>query len=108
MCGNVNHMEKQSNAKKKYVIIRAAQAGCFAGELHRHAGDCVTLHNARRLWYWAGAASLSQLATTGTSKPEQCKFPIAVASQEILGVIEILDVTAAARASIEAVSVWSE
>jgi hypothetical protein len=90
----------------RYVIIRAKQAGCFAGELVDRNGDTVTLNNSRRLWYWAGAASLSQLAVSGTSKPDSCKFPDTVPNHEILGVIEILDVTPTARKSIEAVPIW--
>ncbi len=91
---------------ERYVIIRAKDAGCFAGILTERNGNSVVLTQSRRLWYWAGAASLSQLASEGTSKPQDCKFPPAVARQEILGVIEVLDVEPAARASIEGVPVW--
>ena len=96
----------KAGTNSRYVIIRARDAGCFAGELAERNGDSVVLHNARRLWYWAGAASLSQLAMEGTSQPRACKFPPVVTSQEVLGVIEIIDVTPAARASIESVPVW--
>ena len=54
----------------RYVIIRSQNAGCFAGNLESRDGDTVVLTESRRLWYWAGAASLSQLATEGTSKPK--------------------------------------
>jgi hypothetical protein len=94
--------------KKKYVIVRTQSAGVFAGELESREGQEVVLLNARRLWYWAGAASLSQLAMTGTSKPKDCKFPTAVDRVELLQVIEILDVTTTARKSIEGVPVWQE
>ena len=63
--------------------------------------------NARRLWYWDGAASLSELAMRGTKKPKQCKFPVAVDRVVLLGVIEVLDVTAQAEASISAVPEWT-
>lgn len=53
----------------KRVIVRTYSAGVFAGELETKDGREVTLMNARRLWYWTGAASLSQLAQEGTSKP---------------------------------------
>ncbi len=99
-------MPDKQTTNGKYVIIRAKDAGCFAGELSERNGDTVILHNSRRLWYWAGASSLSQLAVEGTSKPKDCKFPVAVPNHEILGVIEILDVTPAARKSIEEVPVW--
>lgn len=90
----------------RYVIIRSRDAGCFAGELVSRNGDSVILKNSRRLWYWAGAASLSELAVSGTSNPKQCKFPEAIQNHEILGVIEIIDATSVGRASIEAVPVW--
>lgn len=92
--------------EKKYVIVRTYSAGVFAGEMESRNGQEVVLLNARRLWYWEGAASLSQLAMEGTSLPKGCKFPVAVNRVELLQAIEILDTTPAARASIEAVPVW--
>ena len=64
------------------------------------------LTEARRIWYWKGAASLSQLATDGTSAPSECKFPAPVARVTVLEAIEIIDVTDAARKSIEGVPTW--
>ena len=93
--------------KLKYVIVRTYSAGVFAGELESRNGREVVLLNARRLWYWSGAASLSELAVRGTSKPSECKFPVAVPCVELIEVIEILDVTAEARANIEGVPVWT-
>src|ERR1700676_518182 len=95
-------MAKQS---ERYVIVRTQSAGVFAGNLKSRTGSEVMLTDARRLWFWDGAASLSQLAVEGTSKPKPCKFPVAVPSVELLGVIEILDVTEAAKKSIEEVLV---
>ncbi len=94
-------------AKQKYVIVRTQSAGVFAGNLASRKGQEVVLEDARRLWYWAGAASLSQLATDGTSKPESCKFPTSVKRVELLQTIEIIDVTPKAEASIKAVAVWT-
>jgi hypothetical protein len=89
-----------------YKIVRTYSAGVFAGELESRNGKEVVLKNARRLWFWDGAASLSQLATDGTSKPKTCKFPCEVARVELLEAIEILDVTEKARESIKGVPVW--
>jgi hypothetical protein len=94
--------------KLKYVVVRTYSAGVFAGELESRKGQEVVLRNARRIWYWAGAASLSQLAQEGTSKPQECKFPCAVDRVELLQAIEILDVTPAARQSIEGVPIWRQ
>lgn len=92
----------------KFVIVRTYTAGVFAGTLESRTGQEVVLTNARRLWYWAGAASLSQLAVDGTSKPGDCKFPVAVPRVELLQAIEILDVSDKARESIEGVKVWAQ
>lgn len=94
--------------ERKYVIVRTYLAGVFAGELETRTGQEVVLLNARRLWYWSGASSLSQLAMEGTKKPKECKFPCEVARIELLQAIEILDVTPAAKESIKRVPVWEQ
>lgn len=104
--------EAQSEAVKldglEYKLIRADRAGVFAGFLESQEGSTVVLKNARRIWAWYGACSLSQLATDGTSKPNDCKFPCEIAKIQVLGVIEILDVTAKAQKSIQSVPVWAK
>jgi len=90
----------------KYVICRTYSAGVFAGYLEKREGKEGVLRNARRIYYWDGAATLSQLAMSGTSKPENCKFPEAVDRVELTEIIEILDVTEKAKKSIESVGVW--
>ncbi len=92
----------------KYVIARTYSAGVFAGTVESRDGKEIVLTDARRIWYWEGAASLSQLAVTGTSKPTGCKFPTPVSRVTLTEVIEILDTTPEARASIESVPVWKQ
>ena len=92
----------------QYVIVRTYSAGVFAGNLEKREGHEITLRNARRIWYWDGAASLSQLAMEGTSKPNKCKFPCEVDKILLLEAIEILDVTATAEKSIKEVPIWTE
>ena len=91
---------------KKKVIIRADRAGVFFGTLKEKNGTEVTLTNCRRLWYWEGAASLSQLAVDGVSEPRSCKFTVTVPEITILGVIEIIPCTNKAIKSIEGVKEW--
>ena len=93
--------------KRKKVIVRTYSAGVFAGELISRKGQEVILKNARRLWHWQGAASLSQMAVDGTNKPEDCKFPVAVGRIVLLQAIEILDMTEKAWSSVQSVPVWS-
>ena len=90
----------------KVCMVRTYSAGVFLGEVARREGKEIELKNARRIWYWSGAASLSQLATEGTSDPENCKFPAPVGSVLLTEAIEIIPATEAAIASIAAVPVW--
>jgi len=95
-----------------YVIVRTENAGCFAGTTTDNLADSldpynrIVLGDARRLWYWAGAASLSQLAAVGSSRPDACKFaaPVTVLLTEVIEVIEMTDV---AWKALEQVPVWT-
>ena len=89
-----------------YVIVRTYSAGVFAGELVSRNGKEVELKNARRIWYWSGAASLSQLAIEGTSDPQNCKFPCSVDSVVLTEAIEIISTTEKAENSIKGVKIW--
>ena len=109
----VSEMEKRTTMAKsvkgkKYVIVRTFSAGVFAGYLGSRKGQEVVLLNVRRLWYWEGANSLSQMAVEGTSKPDKCKFPVEMPRVELLQAIEIIDVTEMARRNIAAVPVWTK
>ena len=102
--------QELSLAKKvdgmKYVIIRTYSAGVFAGYLKKREGKEVELKQARRLWYWDGAASLSQLAIDGVSKPQNCKFPAEVENIILTEAIEIIPCSEKAQKSIGMVGIW--
>ena len=87
-----------------YVIARTYSAGVFAGEFVSREGKEIVLKNARRLWRWEGAASLSQLSIDGCAKTS--KFPAEVPEVLLTELIELLPVSDAARASIAAVKAW--
>ena len=92
----------------EYKIIRTYSAGVFAGYLESRDGKEVILRAARRLWYWEGAASLSQLATDGVSNQGSCKFPCEVDKIVLTEAVEVIDCTEKARKSIGGVAVWNE
>lgn len=91
-----------------HVIARTYSAGVFAGTLKSRDGKETVLTDARRIWYWDGAATLSQLATEGTSKPKNCKFPAEVPEVFLTEAIEIIPATEKAIASIAQVPEWKE
>ena len=89
-----------------YCIVRTYSAGVFAGYLESRDGKEVVIRKVRRIWYWDGANSLSQLAVDGTLKPENCKFACEVDKIIVTEAIEIIPCTAKAKASIEGVKEW--
>lgn len=94
----------------KKVIIRADRAGVFFGTLvakrETPAGVEVELYDSRRLWYWSGAASLSQLATEGVKAPDDCRFTVTVPQHMVMQVTEIIPCSEEAIKSIKAVKAW--
>ena len=90
-------------------VVRTRDAGAFLVESLTLAGDTATLTGSRRLWYWSGAASLSDLALNGVSRPNACKFPPAIPGDHVvLGVVEVIPATNKAVASVNAVPDWTE
>jgi hypothetical protein len=88
-----------------YVVIRSRDSGAHAGLLEYDSGDGrVVLRDARRLWHWNGAATLSEVATVGVDS-KSCRFgsPVRIT---VMQVCEIIDTTAEARRAIEAAPVW--
>lgn len=90
----------------RYCIIRSDRAGVFAGVLKERSGSEVIMTDVRRIWYWQGAASLSQLAVDGVSDPRRSKFSIPVPEMTVLGIIEVIPCSEKAEASIKGVPLW--
>jgi hypothetical protein len=90
----------------EYVIVRTYSAGVFAGYLKSRNGKEGVLMESRRLWYWDGAASLSQLAIDGVSAPESCKFPTPIDNHIVTEIIEIIPTTEKSKNCIQGVEIW--
>lgn len=92
----------------RYCMVRTYSAGVFAGTVKSRDGKEVVLTDARRIWYWDGSSSLSELAMRGTSKPKNCKFPMPVEEVLLTEVVEIIPITDAAAKSIAEVPAWKK
>lgn len=92
--------------EKTFYIVRGDRSGVFFGNIKERNGKEVTMENVRRLWYWDGAASISQLAQEGTVRPSQCKFAVTVDEILVLDAIEIDKCSDKAVKSIQEVAVW--
>lgn len=93
---------------KKYYIVRGDRSGVFAGNIKERNGKEVLMENVRRLWYWEGACSISQLAQEGTTEPRNCKFSVTVDEILVLDAIEIDTCTDKAEKSIKGVAEWKK
>ena len=107
MVGDIEYVPKIETSDE-YFIVRTYSAGVFFGNIEMRNGKEVVMRNARRLWYWKGAASLSQLAMEGVKEPRACKFPCKVDRVILTEAVEILNCTKKAIESIEGVPIWEE
>lgn len=100
--------EKVTEQEMPWVIVRSDRAGVFFGRLvdFDKVNAVVRLTECRRLWYWYGAASLSELAVSGTKKSDNCKFTVRVQDISVLGVLEVIACTEIASKSINEVPEW--
>ena len=90
----------------KKCIFRGTGSGVFFGELVDKNGQEVEIKNCRRIWYWEGACSISEIALHGVKKPDNCQFTVTVESVVITDCIEIDVCTDEAIKNIESVKIW--
>ena len=88
----------------KKCIVRTYSAGVWFGEIEQKTGNEVIVKNARRLWQWKAAESisLSAVAVYGVDAAG-CRFAPAVESVW-LEAIELIPASEGAIRSIESVS----
>jgi hypothetical protein len=108
---SINELKQAVNTDGlKAVLIRSYAAGVHFGYLKKEeftvSGKVVTLLNTRRVFYWDGAASLSQMALEGVSKPKNCKFSVQLDSNEIVNVVETIPLTEKALLNLYGVAIW--
>ena len=99
-------IKKSQELNLQYVCVRTYSAGVHIGYLSERDGQEVELKNARRVWFWAGAASLSQLAEEGSSKQTECKISVTVSNILLLQAIEIISISAQAKKNLDAIQDW--
>ena len=92
-----------------YCVIRTYSAGVFSGWIDRQIkGQEATIYDSRRLWYWKGANSLSQLANDGVANPTECQFAQVVLETDLKQIIEVIPISEKGKKSIDEVKVWQK
>lgn len=93
-----------------YHLVRADKAGVFVGRIVRRDDDhgIIELEDSRRIWYWSGACTISDLALHGVTRPPECRFPPAIPKGHIIrDYSETIPMTEEAMASIHGVVDWT-
>lgn len=87
------------------VIVRSRDAGVIYGEYAGNDGSTIHLKNGVQMWKWFAAKGISliDVANYGVKKSD-CKFSVATADVTVFNACALIDVTAEAAESIEAVS----
>lgn len=90
----------------KVCIIRTYASGVFMAMVVKQDGRMVEMTNARRMWSWkaADSISLSAVAVDGVD-PMGCKFPPTTPQHTVLDALEIIPASDKCIASVNAVPV---
>lgn len=87
-------------------IVRCDRAGVFFGQIKERTHNEVTLTNARKIWFWSGAAAVEQLAMTGPKRPNDCKITMEVPEMIVMDPVQIIPCTQEAAEVIRQTAVW--
>jgi hypothetical protein len=90
---------KQLPVRDLRVIVRTYSAGVHFGTLAKHAGKEVVLTDSRRIWYWTGANTLSEISLRGVGSGSKVSESIPYIT--LTEAIEIIPCSAEAAANIE-------
>ena len=91
----------------KHVLVRTYSAGVHFGELVKREGQYVELRNARRIWAWKGANTLSDIAEKGLKHGKESKISLTVSSIILTQAIEIMPISASALKNLSEVAEWT-
>ncbi len=89
-------------------IVRCYGAGVFFGEVREVSCDAnglnVRIANARKVWYWNGAAAVEQLSQDGCA--DDSKITVVVPELVVAAAVQIIPCSDKAIANIEGKAEW--
>lgn len=93
---------------RRKCIVRCDGAGVFFGEVREVSNDAnglnVRLGNARKVWYWDGAAAVEQLSQEGCN--DRSKITVVVPEMVVANAIQIIPCSGKAVKNLEAKKEW--
>jgi hypothetical protein len=105
ICDGKNSFERIKMGEA--TLVRTFSAGIHFGLVKKRKGKEVTLVNARRLWSWAGACSLSQIAVNGVDL-DGSRISVAVPEIILTEVIELIPMTKKASKQMMEAKPWKK
>ena len=99
----------ESTTGMRYCVIRTYSAGVHIGyvkEFGTKHPQYAKLINSRRLHYWSGAASLSQVAMEGVDKSS--RIAMEIPENELTDVIEVIPCSPAAKKFFVSAPSWKK
>jgi hypothetical protein len=92
----------------KVCVFRTYSAGVHVGTLASKDGKECLVKDSRRIWYWEGACSLSQIATEGSTQIDKCKIAVKIPEIWLTEVIEIIPMSEPAISCIFGAKEWKK
>ena len=89
----------------KRVIARIDRAGVFHGTLDYIDNEIIRLKDARRIYFWEGALSVTDIAARGISCGK-LTFPVTTVEFMSDKIVELNECSAEATKSIESIKPW--
>ncbi len=96
--------KKENMKNNQKYIVRCDRAGVFYAQIAERRGDEADLVDARRIYSWRGAATLSQLANEGCNA--QSQLTVVVPKMTVLGVIEVIPCSDQCVQVLDGIAVW--
>ena len=107
-CLTFNDSKMMENYNEKKCIVRCYGAGVFFGKVKEVTSDAnglnVRLANARKVWYWDGAAAVEQLSQEGCN--DSSKITVAVPELVVADAVQIIPCSDKAVRNLEAKKEW--
>lgn len=90
----------------KKIIARIARAGVFHGVLAAKDTEVTRLVDVRRIYYWTGPISVTDMAVIGVKTGSKVTLPASEVEFETQKVIELIACSEEASKSIESIKPW--
>lgn len=94
----------------KICLVRSYASGVHFGEVidefFTAAGKVVILKDSRRIHYWSGAASLTQIANDGIKNKDSSRLTQIMPEIEVVNVCETIPISEKAIKQLESHPIW--